>query len=188
MPRILRGVEGYISSLVPESEFDDPELDLQKTPARVRRMWSEMLEGYLPQKWDFTTFPNPDEQSQLIVVRDLSFVSTCAHHRLPFRGKAHVGYIPDRVVCGLSKIPRTVDLFAHRFQTQERLGRQVADFLVEKLAPKAVIVMLSAEHLCMSVRGVRKAHAETMTVVLRGIAATTPGIKEEFLSLVGILR
>lgn len=173
---------GTLLEMLPEEEFGVEELDLYNTHARVERMWAEILGGYR-ERFKFTLFPNSSgDQSQLIVVRDIDFVSTCAHHLLPFRGKAHVGYLPDGVICGLSKIPRTVNMFARRLQTQERLGVQIADFLEEKLRPKAVLVSLTAEHLCMSVRGVKAQHASTVTTVLRGLATSSDSLKHEFLN------
>jgi GTP cyclohydrolase I len=184
-------VHHFMAKVVPAEEWDDPQLDLAGTPQRFARMWGEeLLSGYQPDALQaltqtFRTFPNPNPQSQLIVLSPIAFSTVCAHHMLPFTGHAHVGYIPARRIAGLSKIPRVVDHFARRLQIQERLGEQIADFLVEHLRPKGLIVRLDAEHHCMSLRGVRKSDVITRTVVLRGVAAKYDSVKAEFASLIG---
>ena len=131
-------------------DVDDPEL--RETPRRVVAALTEMLS---PVAFDLTTFPNDDHYDELVLVRDIPVRSMCAHHLLPFVGVAHVAYLPAERILGLSKLARVVDLYARRPSVQERLTAQVADALVDRLKPRGVIVVVEAEHLCMTVRGVR---------------------------------
>lgn len=123
------------------------------------------------------------EGQGMVLLRDVEFFSLCEHHLLPFFGRIHVAYLPGRKIIGLSKIPRIVDLFARRFQVQERLTEQVADALVEILAPRGVLVMAEAQHMCMAMRGVQKQHAATATRALRGIFARDRQARQEVLSM-----
>lgn len=150
---------------------EDPDRDgLTDTPGRVARMYAETFAGLDqdPETVLGTTFDIDHEE--MILVRDIEVYSTCEHHLVPFHGVAHVGYIPgsDGRVTGLSKLARLVDLYARRPQVQERLTTQVADALVQHLAPRGVIVVIEAEHLCMSMRGVRKPGSRTLTSAVRG--------------------
>jgi GTP cyclohydrolase I len=130
-----------------------------------------------------TTFPNDEGYDELVVVRDIPFQSLCMHHVLPFHGVAHVGYLPAERILGLSKLARVVDVFARDLQLQERLTTQVAGWLQAQLQPKGVGVVLEAEHLCMSLRGVQKPGAMTVTSALHGLVRDDPRTREEFLSL-----
>ncbi|NCT91899.1 GTP cyclohydrolase I FolE [Cellulomonas sp. APG4] len=150
---------------------EDPDRDgLRDTPARVARAYAETFAGLYsdPREVLATTFDEGHEE--MVVVKDIAVYSTCEHHLVPFHGVAHVGYIPnaDGRITGLSKIARLVDLYARRPQVQERLTSQVADALVEGLAPRGVLVVIECEHLCMSMRGVRKPGSRTVTSAVRG--------------------
>jgi GTP cyclohydrolase I len=159
--------------------------DLAETPQRVARAFAELL---APRPFDPTTFPNDEGYDQMVLARDIRFQSLCQHHLLPFQGVAHVGYIPGGRILGLSKLARVVELFARRLQVQERLTQQVADWLDEHLAPRGVGVVLEAEHLCMSLRGVRAQGSRTTTSALRGLLREDARTRQEFFSLTGIGR
>ncbi|HEY3293571.1 MAG TPA: GTP cyclohydrolase I FolE [Candidatus Nanopelagicaceae bacterium] len=149
---------------------EDPDREgLQETPARVARAFAENFAGLwqAPEEVLTTTFDIGHEE--LVIVKDIEVFSHCEHHLTPFHGVAHVGYIPSGRITGLSKIARLVDLFARRPQVQERMTTQIADALVDILKPAGVIVIVECEHLCMSMRGVRKAEARTVTSAVRGI-------------------
>lgn len=166
---------------------EDPEREgLRETPARVARAYQELFAGL---------YTNPDEvldrtfdeaHEELVLVRDIPMYSQCEHHLLPFHGMAHVGYIPNEHgrVTGLSKLARLVDLYAKRPQVQERITSQIADALVRKLEPRGVIVVVEAEHLCMGMRGVRKAGSTTTTSAVRGIFRSSASSRSEALSLI----
>jgi GTP cyclohydrolase I len=138
-----------------------------------------------PDPFDLTTFPNEEGYDELVLVRGIPFQSLCMHHLLPFHGVAHVAYLPDERILGLSKLARVVEHFSRDLQLQERLTTQVAGWLQEQLRPKGVGVVLEAEHLCMSLRGVQKAGAVTITSALHGLVRDDPRTREEFLSLTG---
>ena len=152
------------------------------TPRRIARMYSELL---TPEPFDATTFPNDGGYDELVVARDIPFHSLCEHHLLPFTGVAHVGYLPGERIIGLSKLARVVDHFARALQVQERLTTQVAGWLQSELEPKGVGVVLEAEHLCMSIRGVQKPGATTVTSALHGLVRDDPRTRQEFLALAG---
>ena len=154
---------------------------LQETPRRVAKAYAELL---TPTRFNATTFPNDEGYDELILVRDIPFQSLCAHHLLPFHGTAHVAYLPNDRLVGLSKLGRVVDLFAHDLQVQERLTTQIADWLESNLDPRGVGVIVEAEHLCMSLRGVQKPGSLTVTSALRGLLKDDARTRQEFLSLV----
>ena len=153
---------------------------LQETPRRVADAYTELL---TPHPFRPTTFPNEDGYDELIVARAIPFHSLCMHHMLPFHGVAHVGYLPGERIVGLSKLGRVVEYFSRNLQIQERLTTQVADWLERELEPKGVGVVLEAEHLCMSLRGVQKLGATTVTSALRGLVREDPRTRQEFLAL-----
>jgi GTP cyclohydrolase IA len=153
---------------------------LQETPRRVADAYAELL---TPQPFRATTFPNDDGYDQLIVARAIPFHSLCMHHLLPFHGLAHIGYLPGERIIGLSKLGRVVELFGRDLQIQERLTTQIADWLQRELEPKGVGVVLEAEHLCMSLRGVQKLGAKTVTSALHGLVRDDPRTRQEFLAL-----
>src|SRR3954453_17008338 len=155
---------------------------LRETPRRMAAAYAELL---TPRPFSLTTFPNDEGYDELVVVREIPFQSLCMHHLLPFKGMAHVGYLPDARILGLSKLARVVELFSRDLQLQERLTTQIATWLQEQLEPKGVGVVLEAEHLCMSLRGVQKQGAKTVTSALHGIVRDDPRTREEFLSLTG---
>jgi GTP cyclohydrolase I len=153
---------------------------LEETPRRVADAYTELL---TPQPFRATTFPNDDGYDELIVARAIPFHSLCMHHLLPFHGVAHVGYLPGERIIGLSKLGRVVEYFSRDLQIQERLTTQVAGWLERELEPKGVGVVLEAEHLCMSLRGVQKLGAKTVTSALRGVVRDDARTRQEFLAL-----
>ena len=155
---------------------------LRETPRRMAAAYAELL---TPEPFNLTTFPNDEDYDELVVVRDIEFQSLCMHHVLPFHGVAHIAYLPAERILGLSKLARVVDLFARDLQVQERLTTQIADWLQAHLQPKGVGVVLEAEHLCMSLRGVQKPGAKTVTSALHGLVRDDPRTRAEFLSLTG---
>ncbi len=156
---------------------------LADTPARVERMYSELTAGYALQPADVLNEAVFEvDYSEMVVVKNIPFHSLCEHHLLPFAGTAAVAYIPDGRVIGLSKIPRVVDMYARRLQIQERLTQQVADFLMEQLAPKGVGVVVEATHLCASMRGVRKPGMVMTTSALLGLFRASDKTRAEFFS------
>ena len=180
MDKIEEGVK-----LILEGIGEDPQREgLQKTPERVARMYAECFAGLEedPAVHFETTF---DEHSQeLILLRDIPFFSMCEHHLMPFYGKAHIAYIPNGKVTGLSKLARTVDVYARRPQIQERLTVQIADALERVLAPKGIMVMLEAEHTCMTMRGIKKPGSKTVTTVTRGEFKENMELQKQFLAMV----
>jgi GTP cyclohydrolase I len=175
-----------IRTLLEELGEDPDRAGLAGTPERVRRMYAELTEGYhtdpdaLLNKAAFDV-----DYDEMVVVRDIEFFSLCEHHLLPFFGKAHVGYLPRGRIIGLSKIPRIVDMYAHRLQVQERLTQQVAGFLMERLNPKGVGCVVEATHLCTVMRGVRKQEATMVTSSMLGTFRADPRTRSEFLTFIG---
>ncbi|MEG0072594.1 MAG: GTP cyclohydrolase I FolE [Raoultibacter sp.] len=177
--------------MILEGIGEDPDREgLQKTPARVAKMYEEIFAGMQqdPAVHFETTFDEHHEE--MVLVRDIPFYSMCEHHLVPFFGMAHIAYIPatDGHICGLSKLARLVDVYAKRPQVQERLTSQIADTLIEQLHPQGALVVLEAEHLCMSMRGVKKAGAKTTTSAVRGIFARNQATRSEALSLMLMRR
>ena len=138
-----------------------------------------------PETFHITTFSNDEGYDELVVARAIPFASLCEHHLLPFSGFAHVGYLPKERLLGLSKLARVVDHFSRRLQVQERLTAQVANFIAETVQPKGVGVVIEAEHLCMSLRGVRAGGSKTVTSALKGLVRDDPRTRSEFLALAG---
>jgi GTP cyclohydrolase IA len=153
---------------------------MRETPRRMVDAYAELLTS---QPFRPTTFPNDEGYDELVVARSIPFHSLCMHHLLPFHGVAHIGYLPGERILGLSKFARVVELFARDLQVQERLTVQIADWLQEQLTPKGVGVVLEAEHLCMSLRGVQKFGARTVTSALHGLIRDDPRTRQEFLAL-----
>ena len=158
---------------------------LAGTPERVEKAMAFLTQGYA---MDVRTVLNDAlfevEYDEMVMVRDIEFYSLCEHHLLPFFGKVHVAYVPSGRVIGLSKIPRLVEMFARRLQVQERLTTQIADAIVQAIAPQGVGVIVEAQHLCMMMRGVEKQHSATVTSAMRGVFKTQTQTRNEFLSLV----
>ena len=166
---------------------EDPDREgLLETPARVARAYAEMFAGLHTEPTDVLNKTFSEDHQELVLVRDIPIYSTCEHHRVPFFGVAHIGYIPGESgqVTGLSKLARLVDLFAKRPQVQERLTSQVADALVDKLGAQAVIVVIECEHLCMAMRGIRKPGAMTTTSAVRGGFKRNASSRAEALALI----
>jgi GTP cyclohydrolase IA len=176
-------IEAAVRTILSEVGEDPDRAGLIDTPARVRRMYAELTAGYAI---------DPDEvlneavfevdYSEMVVVKDIPFHSLCEHHLLPFAGSAAVAYIPAGRVIGLSKIPRVVDMYARRLQVQERLTQQVADFLMERLAPRGVGVVIEATHLCASMRGIRKPGMVMTTSAVLGLFRRSDKTRAEFFS------
>jgi GTP cyclohydrolase IA len=166
---------------------EDPEREgLRSTPDRVSRLYQELLAGY---STDPVALVNgalfKAEYDEMIVVRDIEFSSLCEHHLLPFIGHAHVAYVPNEKIIGLSKIPRIVDMFAHRLQVQERLTRQIADFMADVVQPQGVAVVVEALHMCASIRGVKKSQARMVTSAMTGAFKNNPKTRSEFMDHIG---
>lgn len=170
--------------VVLRSYGEDPErAGLRETPQRVRRMYAELLQGYSVDPKALINDALFDEpHDDMIVVRDIEYSSLCEHHLLPFLGHAHVAYIPDRRIIGLSKIPRIVDMFARRLQVQERMTGQIADFLMDVLEPRGVAVVVDGVHLCSLMRGVRKHDSSMTTSAIRGLFRKDARTRSEFMA------
>jgi GTP cyclohydrolase IA len=160
------------------ADLDDE--GLRDTPRRVAEVYAELL---TPTEFEPTTFANDEGYDELVVACEIPFHALCMHHLLPFHGVAHVGYLPGERIIGLSKLARIVDHFARDLQVQERLTEQIADWLDDHLRAKGLGVVLEAEHLCMSLRGVQKPGARTVTSALRGVVRDDPRTRQEFLDL-----
>ena len=181
----LARAERAVADLLAALGQDPSDEQLLDTPRRVAASYNELL---TPTPFTLTTFPNDEGYDELVLARAIPFSSLCQHHLLPFTGVAHVGYLPAGRILGLSKLARVVELFARRLQLQERLTTQVADWLQVQLEPKGVAVVLEAEHLCMTVRGVKADGARTVTSALHGLLRSDPRSRQEFLDLTGISR
>jgi GTP cyclohydrolase I len=179
----LPAAERAVADLLRALGRDPRSVHLADTPRRVAHAYAEML---TPREFELTTFPNDEGYDELVLARDIPVQSFCEHHMLPFHGVAHVGYLPGDRILGLSKLARVVELFARDLQVQERLTKQVADWLQDQLAPKGVGVVIEAEHLCMSLRGVRAAGSRTVTSSLQGMLRNNPSSRQEFFALTGI--
>ncbi len=164
---------------------DDPaRRGLRRTPERVAAMCEEIFAGYTAEPSAVFREFHHEAHDEIVLVRDIPFYSMCEHHVLPFFGRAHVAYLPDgKRLCGISKLARIVEVHAKRLQLQERLTAQVADSLVKALRPKGVLVVIEAEHLCMTMRGVRAPGSRTVTSVVRGIFRENPATRAEAMSL-----
>ncbi|MDP9384324.1 MAG: GTP cyclohydrolase I FolE [Actinomycetota bacterium] len=175
-----RGVEQAARDLLAALGVDLRGENLRDTPRRMAAAYAELL---TPRPFEATTFPNDEGYDELVVARSIPFHSLCEHHMLPFFGVAHVGYLPGERILGLSKLARVVDLFARDLQVQERLTKQIANWLEEHVQPKGVGVVLEAEHLCMSLRGVQKTGSRTVTSALYGLVREDHRTRQEFLEL-----
>lgn len=157
---------------------------LVDTPKRVIKSWQEIYSGYSKDPKDVLTVFESDGYDQIVLLKDIEMYSMCEHHMLPFFGKAHVAYIPDGKVIGISKLARLVDIYARRLQIQERIGEQVTNALMEHLKPKAAACIIEAQHLCMLMRGVNKQNSVMVTSSLRGVFLTDPAAKNELMNLI----
>lgn len=180
----LRAIENAVRTILKAIGEDPDRPGLEDTPRRVARMYREMFAGLRldPTRHLRVTFP--EEYDEIVLVRDISFTSMCEHHLLPFSGVAHVAYIPNGRVTGLSKLARVVDEVARRPQVQERMTGQIADMVEQELDSQGVAVVVSAEHSCMSIRGIRKPGSRTVTSALRGVFKTNESSRAEVMSLI----
>lgn len=172
------------AKLIIEAIGEDPEREgLKATPERIGRMYEEIMAGYSQKPEDvLSTFFTVEENSP-VIEKDITFYSMCEHHMLPFFGKAHIAYIPDGKVVGISKLARCVEVYARRLQIQEHMTAQIADALMEALAPKGVLVVLEAEHTCMTMRGVKKPGSRTVTISANGVFKEDQELCDRFLRL-----
>lgn len=181
--RLVGTIAQHMSGIMRELNLDLGDPNYQETPERVAKMYLEMFhglrEGAEPK---VTTFPNDEGYHHMVIEKEIPFYSMCAHHFVPFYGHAHIAYIPESEVVGLSKLPRILEFYAKRPQLQERLTEQVAEFLWSRLEPQGVMVVIEARHLCVEMRGVKKTGAMTTTSALRGCFADRL-VREEFLAL-----
>ena len=178
-------MENAVKNILEYIGEDTSREGLIKTPSRVKKAWEFMCSGYdknATQIINSALFTSTNDE--MVVLKDIEFYSMCEHHMLPIIGKAHVAYIPNGKVVGLSKIPRVVDVFARRLQIQEQLTEQIADAINDAIKPKGVAVIIDARHMCMEMRGVEKICSTTVTSALRGLFKKDKKTKDEFLSIV----
>ncbi|PIQ75844.1 GTP cyclohydrolase I FolE [Candidatus Peregrinibacteria bacterium CG10_big_fil_rev_8_21_14_0_10_49_24] len=179
-------MEDAFRTLIEQCGEDLERESLKKTPKRAAEAFAFLTSGYgqsLDEIVNGALFPA--ETNGMVIVKDIECYSLCEHHLLPFVGKVHVGYVPDKHIIGLSKIARVVDMFARRLQVQERLGQQICDALESVLKPKGIGVMIESEHFCMMMRGVEKQHSKAVTSHLKGLVKEDPRTRDEFLRLIG---
>ena len=170
--------------LLLEGMGEDPTREgLLDTPDRIARMYSEIFSGMDESAGEHLEKTFHVENNEIVLERDITFYSMCEHHMMPFYGKAHVAYIPDGKVVGISKLARTVEVFAKRLQIQERMTAQIADAIMTELKPKGVMVVLEAEHMCMTMRGVKKSGSQTVTVIKRGLFESDERKVNEFYTM-----
>jgi GTP cyclohydrolase I len=180
LPRIERAVREILAAV-----GEDPDREgIQETPARVARMYKELFAGLHLDPGRHLKRVFAEEYDELVLVKDISFNSMCEHHLLPFIGKAHVGYLPRGKVVGLSKLARIVEEISKRPQVQERMTQQIADLMNDQLNAKGVVIVLEAEHSCMTIRGIRKPGASTITSAVRGLFKSNPSSRAEVMSLI----
>ena len=183
-PSIER-MESHMRDILKDLGEDPNREGLLRTPHRVAKAWRELTSGY---RVDIDAMINgalfTESYNEMVLVRNISFYSLCEHHMLPFFGRAHVAYLPDQKIVGLSKIPKLVEIFARRLQVQERMTLQIAETLKEKLKPKGVAVVLEARHLCMEMRGAESHHSPTTTSCMLGVFQRDARTRKEFLELV----
>lgn len=170
--------------LLLEGIGEDPDRDgLADTPDRVARMYGEIFSGMDADGSEPLAKVFRVDNSEMVLEKDIVFYSMCEHHMMPFYGKAHIAYIPDGKVLGLSKLARTVEIYARRLQLQERMTGQIADAVVEHLSPRGVMVVLEAEHMCMTMRGVKKPGSRTVSMAVRGVFEENAGLQERFFQM-----
>ena len=187
--KINKNIEKITKQLLDELGEDSTRNGLIKTPYRVAKSWDFLTSGY---KQDVKTLVNSaifeEEYDEMVLVKDIEYFSLCEHHLLPFFGHAHVAYIPDGKIIGLSKIPRIVDLFSRRLQVQERLTQEIADSIHDFLKPKGVAVVIEGQHMCMQMRGVQKTSAYMSTSHMLGIFREDAKTRKEFLDLIDLKK
>ena len=180
--KIEKAVEEILAAIGEDSSREG----LLNTPKRVAKMYTELLAGMQSDPKEHLASVFREDYDEVVLLKDIPFHSMCEHHMMPFMGKAHVAYLPDGQILGVSKLARVVDCFARRLQVQERLTVQVADFLMENLKPRGVAVVIEASHSCMTIRGVRKPGATMVTSALRGIFIRDPKSRSEVLGLMRV--
>ncbi|HEX9015866.1 MAG TPA: GTP cyclohydrolase I FolE [Chloroflexota bacterium] len=178
------GVADAVRKLLVAIGEDPTREGLEGTPRRIAEMYREVFAGMDQDPFSVLSVGFEEGHEEMVIVRDIPFFSMCEHHFLPFHGVAHVGYIPKGRVVGISKLARAVDIFAKRPQVQERLTSQIADAIMEVLKPRGVAVLMEAEHLCMTMRGVKKPGSKVVTSATRGIFRSNLATRNEFLSIV----
>jgi GTP cyclohydrolase I len=178
--RIEKAVREILEAIGEDVDRDG----LENTPARVARMYGEIFSGLHTDPAEVLTVTFEADHDEMVMVRDIPFHSACEHHLVPFVGKAHVAYIPNGRIVGLSKIARVVDVFAKRPQVQERLTGQIADALMDRLEPRGALVVIEAEHLCMSMRGIKKPGSVTVTSAVRGLFRDSPATRAEAMAFI----
>lgn len=170
--------------LILEGIGEDKEREgLAETPERVARMYEEILGGMGQDAGEHLQKTFTVAGSEMVLEKNITFYSTCEHHLMPFFGQVHIAYVPDGRVVGLSKLARTVEVYAARLQLQERMTEQIAEAVMEYLAPKGVMVLVEAEHMCMSMRGVKKPGSKTVTLAKKGVFARNPDLQEQFFKM-----
>jgi GTP cyclohydrolase I len=178
-------IKKAVRMIIEEIDQDPDRPDLERTPERVANMYEEIFSGTFMKPEDTLKVLLTEQHQEIVLVKDIPIFSMCEHHMLPFYGKAHIGYIPkENRITGLSKLARVIDIFAKRLQVQERLTTSISDFVMEKLKPYGVIVVIEAEHLCMIMRGVKKPGSYTVTSAVRGIFKENEKTRSEALSLI----
>lgn len=178
-------IENAVQKLIAALGEDIGRDGLSKTPRRVARAYEQFFSGYAKDPKDILTVFDEKDYDEMIIVKDIEFFSMCEHHVIPFFGKAHIGYIPNGKIIGLSKMPRLVDIFSRRLQNQERLTCEIAKSLRSLIKPKGVGVILEARHLCMMARGVEKQGSTVVTSAMLGLFKKEMNTRNEFLRLVG---
>ena len=177
-------IEPHIKAILEEIGEDTSREGLLETPKRVAKSFSKLYGGYDKDPKKIITVFDNEGYDEMVIAKDIEFYSMCEHHMLPFFGKAHVGYVPDSKIIGLSKMPRLVEVFARRLQNQERLTKQIADTLNDELGPKGVGVIIEASHFCMMARGIEKQHSKITTSSFTGLYLKDSRTRSEFLTLV----
>ena len=182
----LKKIEKITKDLLKEIGENPQREGLLNTPSRVAKAWNTFVKGYSQTPEEVVGDAVFEETcDEIVTVKDIDFFSLCEHHLLPFKGVAHVGYLPDKKIIGLSKIPRIIEIFARRLQVQERLTQNIADALQNVLLPKGVAVMIEAEHLCMQMRGVEKKSSFMITSSVKGLFRENIQTRQEFFSMIG---
>lgn len=177
-------IEEAVKLLLEGIGEDESREGLKETPGRVARMYEEIFCGMEDPAAEHLSKTFTAENNEMVIEKDILFYSTCEHHLMPFYGKVHIAYVPDGKVVGISKLARTVEAFARRLQIQEKMTAQIADAIMEYLKPRGVIVMVQAEHMCMTMRGVKKPGSCTVTMVSKGIFEEDEKLKRTFLELI----
>jgi len=181
----LNNIEELAKKMIEAIGEDTQREGLKETPKRIAKSYQTLFGGYKMDPKDLLTQFDGEDYDEMIICKDIDFHSTCEHHMLPFFGKAHIGYIPNKKIIGISKLPRLIEIFSRRMQNQERLTMQIANTLKELLNPKGVGIVIEAKHLCMLSRGVEKQNATMTTSSFKGLFKENSKTRSEFLKLIG---